>query len=220
MLRGEQIPFVLLGRCASNQGLSFVDVDIEAGVAESLATLSAMGHRTIAYLPFVDDEDFGFAERTLTGFAAACQRHELVSTILPCHPTASGGEAALEHLLGAGALPTALLVRNVTIAEGILRAANRHHLNCPADFSMVVMGSAEERKLAMPTAPLLTVIDIRPDILAMTATQFPAESIWMADRKAPSNCLCHPSFCRVTVAALFPLSDLFCCSGGWFCVST
>lgn len=172
MLRGEQIPFVLLGRCASNQGLSFVDVDIEAGVAESLAALSAMGHRTIAYLPFVDDEDFGFAERTLTGFAAACQRHELVSTILPCHPTASGGEAALEHLLSAGALPTALLVRNVTIAEGILRAANRHHLNCPADFSMVVMGSAEERKLAMPTAPLLTVIDIRPDILAMTATQF------------------------------------------------
>ena len=31
-LRREQIPFVLLGRCADNTGLSFVDVDIEAGV--------------------------------------------------------------------------------------------------------------------------------------------------------------------------------------------
>lgn len=172
LLRGEHIPFVLLGRCASNDGLAFVDVDIETGVKEAMAHLSTLGHKKIAYLPFVDDEDFGFAERVQTAYLAACQRDNLAARIVYCKPTVSGGEAAFEELLKDAESATAILVRNVTVAEGIVRAATRNQLRLPTHFSMVVMGSAEEQQLPIHEAPSCTLIDIRPDILATTATQF------------------------------------------------
>lgn len=171
LLRGEQIPFVLLGRCITNDGLAYVDVDIEAGVASAIDYLAGLGHRHVAYLPFMDDGDFGFAERVLTSLHATCARNHLKSSVAPCRPTIDGVEAEFEELLTWHERPTALLVRNVTMAEGILRAARRHQLSIPDSFSIIVMGSASEQRLSLVDAPLLTMIDIRADLLATTATQ-------------------------------------------------
>lgn len=170
LLRNEQIPFVLLGRCSNNAGLPFVDVDIETGVASALAHVSALGHRTVAYLPLADDEDFGFAERMLAGFSTSCQQAGLVGVLKICQPTAAGGALALDELLREPTPPSALLVRNSSIAEGIARRAKEHGLSVPGDLSIIATGSPEERMLCGGSLQL-TLIDIHAETLATTATE-------------------------------------------------
>ena len=53
MLRRENIPFVLIGRCADNADLTYVDVDIQEAMESSFAHLTTAGHQSIAYLYFV-----------------------------------------------------------------------------------------------------------------------------------------------------------------------
>jgi len=48
LLQKAGIPFVMIGRCADNRGLYFVDTDIESAVRLSLEHLVGLGHRRIA----------------------------------------------------------------------------------------------------------------------------------------------------------------------------
>jgi len=170
LLRNEQIPFVLLGRCSNNEGLPFVDVDIEAGVASALAHVKDLGHQKIAYLPLTDDEDFGFAERMLASFSTCCQDYGLAGKLKLCNPTVDGGALALDELLREPMPPTAFLVRKSRIAEGIARRAKEHGLSIPGDLSIIATGSPEERLICGGSLQL-TLIDIHAETLATTATE-------------------------------------------------
>jgi DNA-binding LacI/PurR family transcriptional regulator len=50
LLRRHELPFVMIGRCADNAGLSFVDLDIGAGVAAAVEHLYHLGHREIGFV--------------------------------------------------------------------------------------------------------------------------------------------------------------------------
>jgi DNA-binding LacI/PurR family transcriptional regulator len=176
LLRQAAIPFVLLGRCADNRGLSFVDVEIEAGVASAVAHLAALGHQTMAYLGFEDDGDFGFAERSKASFVAQCQQLGLHGLVRACPLTADGAELVLDGLLGEVVRPTALLVRTAGMAEGIIRGARRHGLAIPQELSIIAMGSAEERLLFGGDLQL-ALIDIHAADLATNATRFLVEQL-------------------------------------------
>jgi DNA-binding LacI/PurR family transcriptional regulator len=76
MLQREGIPFVLVGRCADNTGLHYVDIDIEVGMEQFVSHLGELGHRTVVYL-HKDDPDYGFAVRALRGYISACRRHNV-----------------------------------------------------------------------------------------------------------------------------------------------
>ncbi|MEZ4734336.1 MAG: LacI family DNA-binding transcriptional regulator [Caldilineaceae bacterium] len=145
LLRQEQIPFVLLGRCADNAGLSFVDVAIETGVADAVARLAAAGHRTVGYLSLVDDGDFGFAVRALNTFRHHCALHGVTPVVKPAKPTLEGAEAAFHELLQEAPAVSALLVRNKTVATGIGRAAAKAGRHIPDDLAVVGMGSADNQ---------------------------------------------------------------------------
>lgn len=171
LLRHEQIPFVLLGRCANNDQLSYVDVDITTGVACAIAHLAALGHRRVAYLPFEDDGDFGFAERSLASFYTHCQLAGITAQVKPCKPTAAGGASVLDELWNEPERVSAILIRNTTIAEGLARRASQCGIAIPGDLSIVTMGTGEERAI-LEGALRLTLIDIHAEQLATTATQF------------------------------------------------
>lgn len=176
-LRQAQIPFVLLGRCANNEHLSFVDVDIEAGVAAAIAHLARLGHGQIGYLPFVNDHDFGFAVRTLNSFHAHCADHQITPVVMPAQPTREGAAAACTALLQAAPTTTALLVRNETMAEGVSDAAATLNLHIPTDLALIGMGSSTHQFTIQQGALRLTWINIRAETMAVTATQFLIEAL-------------------------------------------
>lgn len=177
LMRRERIPFILLGRCAHNDGLSFVDVDIEAGVADAMAHLAQLGHRKVAYLPFIDEGDFGFAVRAHTSFQRHCLQYGITPLIKPCNATLAGAEAAFDDLFSAAERPSALLVRSETIAEGIGRSAAKHGLHIPTDLSLISMGSASNPMYIQQGSLRLSWIDIRAETLAVTATNFLLEHL-------------------------------------------
>lgn len=176
-LRQEQIPFVLLGRCANNEGLAYVDVDIERGVAMAVAHLASLGHRTVAYLPHVDDNDFGFAVRALASFQQHCAAEAITPVIASAQATCEGAAAALTQLLNETPRPSAVLVRSEAMAEGVGRAAAHHGLQIPTDLALIGMGSADTHLAIREGALRLTWIDIRAETLAVTATQFLLEQL-------------------------------------------
>lgn len=176
-LRREQIPFVLLGRCANNEGLAYVDVDIEQGVAMAVAHLASLGHRTVAYLPHGDDGDFGFAVRALASFQQHCAAQAITPVIVYTQATREGAEAALTQLLNETPRPSAVLVRSEAMAVGIGQAATKHGLHLPADLAVIGMGSADHDLFIQQGALRLTWIDICAETLAVTATQFLLEQL-------------------------------------------
>ena len=170
-LRREQIPFVLLGRCADNEGLAFVDVDIEAGITDAVTHLAEVGHRTIAYFALADDDDFGFAVRAHARFQQQCAEHQITPLISDVQPTMEAAEAACRTLLQERPEVSAILVRNKTMAAGIGRAAASLGLQIPRDLALIGMGGADHH-LTLAQGPIgLTWIDIRAELLAVTATQ-------------------------------------------------
>jgi len=182
LLRREQIPFVLVGRCADNTGLAFVDVDIEAGIAAVLAQLAQQGRRTVAYLPLLGEGDFGFAVRALHSFQHHCQLHQLTGVVQAAPPTLEGAEAVAGELLQAQPDLSAILVRSKIMAEGVGRAVLAGGRQLPTQVVVIGMGSADNQlvfpqlgspQLGSPQGALaLPWIDIRPETLAVTATQF------------------------------------------------
>lgn len=172
LLRRERIPFVLLGRCANNDGLSFVDVAIETGVTEAVVHLAAVGHRTVGYLSLIDDGDFGFAMRALESFQRACRLHGITPVVKAAQATTEGAAAAFQELYQATPAISAVLVRNQAMALGVGRAAADLGLYIPDQLTLVGMGSADNQ-IALPQGMLrATWIDIRAETLAITATQF------------------------------------------------
>jgi transcriptional regulator with XRE-family HTH domain len=49
LLKKYDYPFVMIGRCADNTGLSFVDLDFEAAIVIAVDHLVQLGHRHIAF---------------------------------------------------------------------------------------------------------------------------------------------------------------------------
>src|SRR5579864_3371681 len=74
LLRDNDYPFVMIGRTANNDGLSYIDLDFEGAILEAYAHLVGLGHRHIAFLTFSEDwrlRGLGPSMRSLRGFHTA-----------------------------------------------------------------------------------------------------------------------------------------------------
>ena len=80
LLQEHNLPFVMIGRCADNTGLSYVDIDIGKGVADAIQYLHALGHREIGFItlaPVLQEKEYGYATWALQGYEKACQQFGL-----------------------------------------------------------------------------------------------------------------------------------------------
>lgn len=166
-LQAAGLPFVLIGQTADNTGLAYVDVDILAAMAQSVAHLAGLGHRHIACL-HQDDPEFGFGARMLAGYRASCAAHGLTPVVRPCGLSTEGGRQAITALLQEHPETTGVIVWNDLAAWGAAQAASAAGRRVPADLSIVCHDQSNIGSL-VPFHP--TFVDVRPEELARRAAE-------------------------------------------------
>ncbi len=189
MLRQAGLPFVLLGRCADNTGLAYVDIDIGEAIIHCIDYLTRLGHRTIAYL-YQDDPKFSFTTWAQQQFKKSCLDYNLTPILHPCELSSESGQLAMENLLDRHPEITAVIVWNDLAAWGVVQAAQSRNLEMPADLSLISFDYSTIAKMA-PFKP--TAIDIRPGESAGQAAEI---LIGLLEGKSPnrSQILLRPRF--------------------------
>jgi DNA-binding LacI/PurR family transcriptional regulator len=186
-LRRVGIPFVLIGRCQDNTGLTFVDLDIDLALRLCVDHLVGLGHRDVAYL-HLDDPDLSFAARATQAYAAACRVHGLTVELAACEPTADSGAAVASDLLARRPEITALVVWNDLAAWGALQGV--HHLGrrVPENLSVICF---DRTMIANIMSLQTTAIDIRPREMAAEAARLLLAQL-EGDAQSPAQVLLEP----------------------------
>lgn len=161
------IPFVLIGRCADNTGLAFVDAEIEVGIRQCVDHLVGLGHRHLAFL-YQDDPEFGYAARAAWAYRDACKLYGLPPVMQACDFSPEAGGAAMRAVLERRPDATAWIVSNDSAAWGLAKAAEVQGLRIPEDLSMICLNySSMTRLLDFQPA----VLDIRAEEVATRAAE-------------------------------------------------
>ncbi len=187
ILRRAEIPFVLIGRCFDNAGLTFIDLDIDLAISQCVEHLVALGHRHLAYLR-LDDPDLGFAVRANQAYVAACRRYDLPIVASACALIPESGAQVAATLLDAHPETTALIVWNDLAAWGAMQAIQGHGLRIPADVSLICFDLSTVANI-VPLRP--TAVDIRPREMAAEAARMLLAQL-AADATTPVQVLMEP----------------------------
>lgn len=162
LLQQAGIPFVLVGRCADNQGFTYVDIDIDFAMQQCLAHLAVLGHQNIAYL-YQDARDFGFVHRAQRAFLATGAANGMIVSAYPSRLSYESGATAMAMLLEQHPEVTAVLTWNNTVAWGAIDVAEANNRFIPKDLSIISFGHSG---FTYPARIPLTVVDIHPEQLA------------------------------------------------------
>jgi len=152
----QALPVVLLNRHLRSAAPS-VTVDDAQGMQEAVQHLIALGHRRIGHLGGPgNDVSQRRQEGYETGMRAASLEF-LSEPVALAPPAEEGGYIAMQRLLTADAIPTAVTVWTVTAAVGALAAARHAGLEVPGDVSIVAL---HESPVAAYLEPALTCVQM------------------------------------------------------------
>lgn len=160
LLREIGVPFTMIGRCADNTGLTFVDIDFEQTARDVVNYLKGLGHRKIALLNQSEasfESGYGPVVRTHEGFLRAAQDAGVEALARFCRTTPMAGYEVVRDLLDQAPDLTALVAINERAISGAMRAIAESGLRIPADFSLVVIVSSS--LVAEMMTPHLTTMD-------------------------------------------------------------
>ena len=135
----QNTPTVLINSM-SDGPLSTIVLDDAAGIRVAVGHLASLGHRDIGFVGSMPGSATGV--RREAGFRAALVDAGLSINEGWMTGLGYGGEdgrAAVDELLGRGALPTALVVANLNASLGVLAELHQRGLRVPADVSIVAM---------------------------------------------------------------------------------
>jgi DNA-binding LacI/PurR family transcriptional regulator len=149
-LRKDDFPFSMIGRCANNDGLSYVDFDFDDAVTLALHHLHELGHRHVALLdraPSITAADYSPTVWALQGFERTLKDLSMEGEHLLC---GSSGADYIEVLRFFERLPdcTAAIAVSVTFVP-LLTALRDLGRRVPNDFSVISI-------VAPPISDLLT----------------------------------------------------------------
>jgi DNA-binding LacI/PurR family transcriptional regulator len=159
LLRQRGYPFVMVGHCEDNRGLSYIDLDFEASVRVAFDHLVELGHRSIGFLGQsreLRDSGYGPAVRSWNGYQQALQVH-LVETA--CREVGFDGNdvfVATLELLAEHPKLSAIVTTHAYPALSILQALGARGLRVPEDCSVIAV---TEGRIADLSTPALTTID-------------------------------------------------------------
>jgi DNA-binding LacI/PurR family transcriptional regulator len=153
LLKERRFPFTMIGHCACNDGLSFVDVDFEEAAVVAVRHLFDLGHRRIACLTrrqLMADVDYGPSVRTAAGFEREVTKLGMHGQILACDPTSEDGIRVVDELLSVDPEVTAIITVNSEALGAISRAVQERGLRIPHDFSLVAITSSHTAEFLTP----------------------------------------------------------------------
>ncbi|RYE49029.1 MAG: LacI family transcriptional regulator [Hyphomicrobiales bacterium] len=122
LLQAARIPFVLLGRCATQKDYAWIDLDFETSVTTALERMIALGHRRIAVTVPKGGVNFGFI--FLETYQQVLARNGIAfdpALVFPTIRTEIAGYEVMDTLLGLRDRPTAILLVYELAAIGVYR---------------------------------------------------------------------------------------------------
>ena len=153
LLRQYDYPFVMIGRCENNDGLSFIDLDFENAVMEAFAHLIGLGHQQIGFLTFPQEwrtKRIGVAVYAFQGFRNAIKRFNCASLYRESELGVKGAYAAAKSLLEENPCITAFVTVHNTQAVGVMTALQKMNRKVPEDCSIVGVAVGDEAELIIP----------------------------------------------------------------------
>jgi DNA-binding LacI/PurR family transcriptional regulator len=163
LLRQNDFPFVMLGHCKNNTGLSYVDLDVEMGIQMALEHLVGLGHRQIGFVsaePFSLAEaksahEYGHTHWAVKGYKDACKQYGLPVICERIQVTVESVEKGVLRLLAVNPRLTAIVTSQDMVVTGIIKAVQNQDLRIPEDISIVA--TTIEQMAEWTTPPLTTI---------------------------------------------------------------
>jgi DNA-binding LacI/PurR family transcriptional regulator len=193
-LRASQYPFALIGHCADNSGISYVDFDFAAALRLAVQHLAALGHKTIGLVNYAQhavDTGYGPAVRATKGFDAALDNHQMRGVTLICPAVVEEAAAAVCNLLVGDPQITALIVPDLARLSAVMQAAYQIKLRIPDDLSVL---SILDGDLADRAAPPLTNIDFPSEMMGQIGAELLIDQL--EDRETPVRQILLPPHLR------------------------
>jgi len=137
----REVHAVMVQRASPGLAYPAVLGDDVGGVAESVAHLAALGHRSILHL--AGPGEFTTSRARSDAFTAACVARGIASRVVQSPAlSVAAGEALVREAIAREAIAqdqgaTAIVAANDLLALGALRALSSQGLRCPQDVSVV-----------------------------------------------------------------------------------
>ena len=145
-LASRHLPFVTLGRSATDAGQSWLDVDFESIGRLAVDRFVKRGHRTIAVALPVDDINLGHVFRAAVTDGMAKHGLALESQyILRSQPGEMGGYEIAHQLCQLSPRPTAIVLSDETLAIGLYRGLIEHGIAPGRDIAVIGRDSLSVR---------------------------------------------------------------------------
>jgi DNA-binding LacI/PurR family transcriptional regulator len=192
LLRENNFPFVMIGRCADLEGLSFIDLDFEKALLLAFDHLVELGHRNIGFLTYPETWNkagIGPAVRSLDGYRQALNKYGL-----PGYYREIGLNSVEEGLEGTNDLLqenpelTAIITVSHLTAAGSIKALVQQGRSVPQDCSVMAIGFGGN--FANVVTPSLTTLEWSPYEISYQATILMTEKL--ADDRFPGRQILVP----------------------------
>ena len=159
LLREYDFPFVMIGRCADNKDLSYIDLDLEGAVVQAFEHLITLGHQQIGFMGFpasIHDHDLSSAHWMQVGYERIVQQYDLPVYYRHVDFGVQFAYQAACELLDTTPDLTAMVMAYSATVVGLLRALHERGRSAPDTFSIVGIGPG---KIANLLHPALSSVD-------------------------------------------------------------
>ncbi|MBI5929904.1 MAG: LacI family DNA-binding transcriptional regulator [Chloroflexi bacterium] len=192
LLRENNYPFVMIGRCANLEGLSFIDLDFENAMLQAFDYLIELGHQNIGFLTYPQSWrkiGIGPAIRSLEGYKHALNKYGLHGCYreIGLNSVEEGFEGTNDLLQENPELTAIITVSHLT-AAGSIKALALHGRNVPQDCSVMVTGFGGN--FANVVTPSLTTLEWSPYEISYQATILMTEKL--ANKELPAQQILIP----------------------------
>lgn len=179
LLRQNNYPFVMIGRCADTEGLNFIDLDFENAMLLAVEHLFELGHRNIGFLTYPESwlkMGIGPAVRSLEGYKHALSKYGLNGCYreIGLNSVEEGFEGTYDLLQENPELTAVITVSHLT-AAGSIKALVQSGRSVPQDCSVLAVGFGGD--FASVVTPSLTTLEWSPYEISYQATVLITEEL-------------------------------------------